>query len=126
MVFKELGMFYAVTIPEEYQDSFRRLLPYMIPSLRADRDALEAILLYLKLGDERLAKIAIEAMNADRRLSEAALRRKNREESMLREQNEDVDVVGDDDGDDDGDGDDDDDNDDNENDPDDDGMPDDD
>jgi hypothetical protein len=78
----------AVTIPEEYQESFRRLLPYMIPSLRSDKEALEAILLYLKLGDERLAKIAIEAMNADRRLSEAALRRKLREESMLRDQSE--------------------------------------
>lgn len=63
----------------------------MIPSLRSDQEAVEAILLYLKLGDERLAKIAIEAMNADRRLSEAALRRKLREESMLREQSEESD-----------------------------------
>jgi hypothetical protein len=79
----------SITIPQEYQESFRRLFPYMIPSVRSDKEAMESILLYLKVGDEKLARVAIEAMNADHRLSEAALKRKMREESLSREQLED-------------------------------------
>ena len=75
----------ATTIPAEFQESFRRLYPYMIASLTTDPETIEAIILYLKLGDERLARIAIEAMNANHRLTEAALKRKLREEMMLRE-----------------------------------------
>jgi hypothetical protein len=56
----------------------------MIASLRTDPEVIEAIILYLKLGDEKLARIAIEAMNANHRLTEAALKRKLREELMLR------------------------------------------
>ena len=81
-------MFDSPAIPDDYLKPLRRLMPYMIPSLRSDPSVMEALILYLKLGDEKLARIAIEAMNADRRLSEAALKRQQREESLLRELNE--------------------------------------
>jgi hypothetical protein len=79
------------TVPEEFQQSFRRLLPYMTSPLRNDEKALEAILIYLKLGDEKLARVAIEAMNENQRLNDAALKKKLREEALLRERDEDDD-----------------------------------
>jgi hypothetical protein len=76
------------TIPEEFHESFRRLFPYMAASLRSDEKALEAILIYLKLGDEKLARIAVEAMNENHRLNDAALKKRLREEALLRERDE--------------------------------------
>jgi hypothetical protein len=42
-------------------------------------------LLYLKLGNEKLARIAIEAYNENYRLSELENRRRLHEEALLRE-----------------------------------------
>lgn len=78
----------SFTVPEEFQQSFRRLLPYMTSQLRNDEKALEAILIFLKLGDEKLARVAIEAMNENQRLNDAALKKKMREEALLRERDE--------------------------------------
>lgn len=72
-------------IPEEYRDSFRRLFPYLAAPLRNSETVLQSILLYLKLGNEKLARIAIDAYNENYRLSELENRRKMREEALLRE-----------------------------------------
>lgn len=74
------------TVPEELQSSFQRLLPHMAAGLRNDPEGLESVLLYLKLGGERLARIAIDAYNQTDRLKNAALQKQRLEEAMLAEQ----------------------------------------
>ena len=73
------------TIPHEYHESFRRLLPHMAAPLRGDEAVLQAILLYLKLGSEKLARIAIDAFNENHRLTDLENRRRLRDEALLRE-----------------------------------------
>ncbi len=74
------------TVPEELQSSFQRLLPHMAAGLRSDPEGLESILLYLKLGGERLARIAIDAYNQTDRLKNAEIQKQRLEEAMLAEQ----------------------------------------
>lgn len=74
------------TVPEELQSSFQRLLPHMTAGLRNDPEGLESVLLYLKLGGERLARIAIDAYNQTDRLKNAELQKQRLEEAMLAEQ----------------------------------------
>lgn len=71
------------TIPQELQMSFQRLIPYMSPRLRSDEHHLEAVLLYLKLGGEKLARIAIDAYNKTNRLQEIAEQKLRLEETLL-------------------------------------------
>lgn len=71
------------TIPQELQMSFQRLIPYMSPKLRNDEQNLEAVLLYLKLGGEKLARIAIDAYNKTHRLQEVAEQKLRLEETLL-------------------------------------------
>lgn len=75
----------AFVIPDEYKESFRRLLPYMALPLRNDQKVYESLLIFLKLGGERLARIALEAFNETQRLNDAELKKRLREEELLRE-----------------------------------------
>ena len=94
------------TIPQELQMSFQRLIPYMSPGLRNDEQGLTSVLLYLKLGGERLARIVIDAYNQTHRLQEVAEQKLRLEETLLAKQMADE-ADDDDDGDDEGDGEDD-------------------
>jgi hypothetical protein len=71
------------TVPEEYMVSFRRILPYLASPLQKNLQILEALLLYLKLGGEKMARIAIDAMNVTQRLQDAELRKLLREQELL-------------------------------------------
>lgn len=75
-------MDYAIIIPDEYKTSFQRLVPYFPAALRDDPQTLEAILLYLKVGGERLAHIAIEAYRQNHRLSYAEAQKRLREAAL--------------------------------------------
>jgi len=74
------------TVPNEYQESFQRLTPYMVAGLRNDAPSLEAIYLYLKLGGEKLARIAIDAYNQTHRLKNAQMQKLRLEEALMAEQ----------------------------------------
>jgi len=70
-------------IPDDYQPSFRRLLPYMAAPLRNDPQVMQSLVLYLKLGGEKLARIALEAFNETQRLNDAEFKKRLREEAMI-------------------------------------------
>lgn len=74
------------TIPNDYQESFQRLIPHMVAGLRNDPQSLEAIYLYLKLGGEKLARIAIDAYNQTQRLKNAQMQKLRLEEALMAEQ----------------------------------------
>jgi hypothetical protein len=44
------------TVPEEYRHAFRRVLMYGPEGIEADPAACQAVLVYLKVGGERLAR----------------------------------------------------------------------
>ena len=69
-------------IPEEYELSFRRLLPYLVAPLQNNPEVLSSLLLYIKLGGDKLARAAIDALNVSRRLEDAELVRLLREEAL--------------------------------------------
>lgn len=71
------------TVPEEYETSFRRILPYLMAPLQKDTQVLEALLLYLKLGGEKMARIAIDALNVTQRLQDAEVKKQLREQEFL-------------------------------------------
>lgn len=71
-----------ISVPDEYKNSFQRLIPYFPASLREDAQALGAILLYLKIGGEKLARIAIEAYKQNQRLSHAEAQKRLREAAL--------------------------------------------
>lgn len=73
------------TIPDGYHESFRRLLPYMEAPLQNDPDVLESLLIYLKQGGEKMARIAIDAFNMNYRMLEAAMRKQLRDQVLLGE-----------------------------------------
>lgn len=78
----------SFTLPQELQTSFQRIMPYMSARLRNDQQSIEAIALYLKLGGERLARIAIDAYNQTHRLQDAADQKLRLEETLLAKQME--------------------------------------
>ena len=86
------------TVPEEYEASFRRILPYLMAPMQKNRQILESLLLYLKLGGDKMARIAIDALNVTQRLLEAEARKQLREQELLNDQ-EDLDDDGDENGD---------------------------
>lgn len=95
------------TIPEEYEISFRRVLPYLSAPLQNDAKVLEALVLYFKLGGEKMARIVIDALNVTHRMEYAAMLKRMREEAMIRDlESEESESEEDGDGDDDGDDDD--------------------
>ena len=71
------------TIPDGYHESFRRILPYVEAPLHNDPKVMESLLIYLKLGGEKLARIAVEAFNMNQRMLEAELRKQLREQMLL-------------------------------------------
>ena len=71
-------------IPEALRLTWNRLLNRMPIKLRQKEDVLESVLLFLKLGGERLAKQAIEAARASLTLEETRLRRQQKAEAMRR------------------------------------------
>jgi hypothetical protein len=83
---KEREMDSNFTIPNDYQESFQRLIPHMVAGLRNDPQSLEAIYLYLKLGGEKLARIAIDAYNQTQRLKNAQMQKLRLEEALMAEQ----------------------------------------
>ncbi len=58
-------------IPPDNPNALQRLMPYMMPELRNDPQNLAAILLFFKLGGDKLARIAIDAFNQTQRLKNA-------------------------------------------------------
>jgi hypothetical protein len=73
------------SIPEEYEIPFRRILPYLVAPLQNDPKVIESLLLYFKLGGEKMARIVIDALNVTHRVQYAEMVKKMREEAMLRE-----------------------------------------
>jgi hypothetical protein len=73
------------TVPEEYEIAFRRILPYLSAPLQKEQHILETLLLYLKIGGERLARIAIDAFNVSQRQHDAEMLKLLRQEAMLAE-----------------------------------------
>lgn len=73
------------SIPEEYEIPFRRILPYLAAPLQKDPKVIESLLLYFKLGGEKMARIVIDALNVTHRVQYAEMVKKMREEAMLRE-----------------------------------------
>ena len=71
------------TIPEEYAIAYRRILPYLVAPLHKEPQIFESLLLYLKLGGERLARIAIDALNVSQRQRDAEMLKLLRQEAML-------------------------------------------
>jgi hypothetical protein len=74
------------TVPEEYVVSFRRILPYLAAPLQRNFKILESLLLYLKLGGEKMARIAIDAMNVTQRLQDAEVKKQLREQELLNDE----------------------------------------
>lgn len=88
------------TVPEEQKVPFRRVLPYLIAPLQRDTQVLESLLLYLKLGGEKMARIAIDALNVTQRLQDAEVKKQLREQALLNDSDqEDLDDEEDEDGD---------------------------
>ena len=71
------------TVPEEYEISFRRILPYLMAPLQNNSQVLESLLLFLKLGGEKMARIAIDALNVTQRLKDAEVKKQLREQELL-------------------------------------------
>jgi hypothetical protein len=73
------------SIPEEFEIPFRRILPYLSASMQNEPKVLESLLLYFKLGGEKMARIVIDALNVTERIQYAEMIKKMREEAMLRD-----------------------------------------
>ena len=80
------------TVPEEFDISIRRIFPYLAAPLQRNPQVLESLLLYLKLGGEKMARIAIDALNATQRLKDAEPVKQLREQKqeLLDDGNQDV------------------------------------
>ena len=88
------------TVPEEYEASFRRILPYLMAPMQKNKQILESLLLYLKLGGDKMARIAIDALNVTQRLQDAEVKKQLREQELLNDnEQEDLDDEEDEDGD---------------------------
>lgn len=70
------------SIPEKYELSFRRFIPYLAAPLQNNPEVLSSLLLYLKMGGEKLARIAIDALNVSHRLEAAEMMKLLREEAL--------------------------------------------
>jgi hypothetical protein len=71
------------TVPEEHEASFRRILPYLMAPLQKNSQILESLLLFLKLGGEKMARITIDALNVTQRLQDAEVKKQLREQELL-------------------------------------------
>jgi hypothetical protein len=77
------------TVPEGFEVSFRRILPYLAAPLQKKSQILNSLSLYLKLGGEKMARIAIDAMNVTQRLEDAELKKQLREQELLNDEHQD-------------------------------------
>jgi hypothetical protein len=79
-------------VPEEFEISIRRIFPYLAAPLQKNPQVLDSLLLYLKLGGEKMARIAIDALNATQRLKDAEPVKQLREQKqeLLDDVNQDV------------------------------------
>jgi hypothetical protein len=79
-------------VPEEFEISIRRIFPYLAAPLQKNHQVLDSLLLYLKLGGEKMARIAIDALNATQRLKDAEPVKQLREQKqeLLDDENQDV------------------------------------
>ncbi len=75
-------------IPEEFEIPFRRIVPYLSAPLQNDPKVLQALVLYFKLGGEKMARIVIDALNVTHRIEYAEMIKRMREEAMLRDRQE--------------------------------------
>ena len=75
-------MDHNIVVPEEYRSSFQKLMPHFPAALRVDAQALESIILYLKVGGEKLARIAIEAYKQNQILRDAEAQKLLREKVL--------------------------------------------
>ena len=71
------------TVPEDFEIAYRRIMPYLAAPLQKEPRIMESLLLYLKLGGERLARIAIDALNVSQRQHDAEMLKLLRQEAML-------------------------------------------
>lgn len=71
------------SIPEEYERPFHRILPYLTASLQNDPKVMESLVLYYRLGGEKLVRIVIDALNVTRRMQDSEMIKKMREAAML-------------------------------------------
>jgi hypothetical protein len=80
------------TVPEDFEISIRRIFPYLAAPLQKNPQVLNSLLLYLKLGGEKMARIAIDALNATQRLQDAEPVKQLREQKqeLLDEAKQDV------------------------------------
>ena len=80
------------TVPEDFEISIRRIFPYLAAPLQKNPQVLNSLLLYLKLGGEKMARIAIDALNATQRLKDAEPVKQLREQKqeLLDDENQDV------------------------------------
>ena len=77
------------TVPEEFEISIRRILPYLAAPLQKDPNILQSLVLYLRLGGEKMARIVIDALNVTQRLKDAEVKKQLREEELLRGESQD-------------------------------------
>ncbi len=80
------------TVSEEFDISIRRIFPYLAAPLQKNPQVLESLLLYLKLGGEKMAHIAIDALNVTQRLQDAEPKKQLREQvqELLTGENQDA------------------------------------
>ena len=71
------------TVPDEFEIPFRRVLPYLAAPIQKNPQVLESLLLFLKLGGEKMARIAIDALNVTQRLQDAEFKKQLREQELL-------------------------------------------
>ena len=76
-------------IPEEYEIPFRRIVPHLSAPLQNDPKVLQALVLYFRLGGEKMARIVIDALNVTHRIEYAEMIKRMREEAMLRDRQDD-------------------------------------
>jgi hypothetical protein len=63
-------MIEGLNIPDEFQYTFKRLINLVPQEQRNDRDTQKIVLLYLKLGGEKLARQYVEVLKSDLRENE--------------------------------------------------------
>ncbi len=63
-------MIKGLNIPDEFQYTFKRLINLAPHQQRNDQDTQKIVLLYLKLGGEKLARQYIEVLKSDLRENE--------------------------------------------------------
>ena len=78
----------AFKIPDEYQEHFRRFIPYLAAPLQKDPKVFESLLIFFKLGGERLARVVIDAYNANQRQTDIEVLRQLREEALFEERSD--------------------------------------